>query len=130
MRLGVPLPCRVFEGPEERPVWIARVVGGGHVIVDSLQGERMGRGTYRILGLYAQTLEKRAESKHSKDSHDDIRKMRFGRYRLMLLICGKSRKTLESAAPREYCKQSCPRAEIPESPRDGSHQKCMSPILS
>jgi hypothetical protein len=39
--VGVPLPHRVFEWPEERPVRVARVSGSFQVIVDPLQGQRM-----------------------------------------------------------------------------------------
>ena len=39
--VGVPLPCRVFQWPEERTLNVVAMAGGFQVIVDPLQGQRM-----------------------------------------------------------------------------------------
>jgi hypothetical protein len=41
--VGGPLPGRVFERPEQRPVRVLPVAGGLQVIVNALEGERVGR---------------------------------------------------------------------------------------
>jgi hypothetical protein len=41
--VGVPPPRRFFQGPQQRPVRILAVAGGLQVMVDALQGQRVGR---------------------------------------------------------------------------------------
>jgi hypothetical protein len=41
--VGLPLPRRVLQRPEQRPVNVLAVAGGLEVIVDALQGQRVGR---------------------------------------------------------------------------------------
>jgi hypothetical protein len=66
---------------------------------------------------------RRAESKYSKDSHDDTRQTRFGQYRLMLLVVVNHEKP-ENQQPSENTANNLAREpEIPESPRDESYQQ-------
>jgi hypothetical protein len=39
----VPLPRRVFQGPKQRLLRVLAVAGGFEVIVEALQGQRVGR---------------------------------------------------------------------------------------
>jgi hypothetical protein len=43
--LGVPLPGRVFQGPEERPVNVMAVTSGFQVLVEALGGLSGWAGT-------------------------------------------------------------------------------------
>jgi hypothetical protein len=53
--VGVPLPRRVLERTEQRPVRVVAVAGGLQVGVDALQGQRVGRHVAHLGALAENT---------------------------------------------------------------------------